>query len=115
MPLPAPVTTATSIFWIAAGRQMSAPGGSIMQDQFRAGNAPSNGRVVTFGTSILAAGSAVALVLMSGCHSTPSASGFVSSRADRAVEVRLQRPDAMAPLQPFDEGFYVQPPDAAAP
>jgi len=86
-----------------------------MQHQSRAGGAASDGRVVTFGTSILAAASAAALVLMSGCHSTPSANGFVSSHADRVVEARLQRPDTMAPLQPFDEGFYVQPPEAAAP
>ena len=85
-----------------------------MQDDFSIRNAAPSGGAVTFGTSILAAGSAVALVL-SGCHSRPSASGFVSSPADRVVEVRLQRPDAMAPLQPFDEGFYVQPPDATAP
>jgi hypothetical protein len=78
-----------------------------MQDTFRGG-------VVTLGTFILAATSAVALVLLSGCHSTSPASGFVSSSADKATEQRLGRADAMPPLQPFDEGFYVQPADDGA-
>ena len=84
-----------------------------MQDNFPARNTPSNGGFVTLGTLIVAAASAVALVLMSGCHAAPGGSGFVSSDADKAAERRLHQPDAMAPLQPFDEGFYVAPPDAS--
>jgi hypothetical protein len=78
-----------------------------MQDTFHVRSGPPSGGFVTIGTMILAAASAVLLVLLSGCHSTPPASGFVSSGADKATEARLRRPDTMPPLQPFDEQFVV--------
>lgn len=78
-----------------------------MQDTFPVRNGPPSGGFVTIGTMILAAASAVLLVLLSGCHSAPPASGFVSSVADKAAEERLRRAGTMAPLQPFDEGFVV--------
>ena len=63
-----------------------------------------DGGYVTIGTLILAAASAVALVAMSGCHSTPPANTFAASAADKAVESRLAPDVAAAPrLQPFDE------------
>jgi hypothetical protein len=93
---------------------MSAFRGLIMQDTFAARSGPRGGNAVTFATMIGAASSAAVLVALSGCHSTPAANGFVSSTADKAAEQRLRQPDAMAPLQPFDEGFYVPPPDASA-
>ena len=65
---------------------------------------PAVGGYVTIGTMILASVSAVMLVLMSGCHSTPPANAFAATAVDRTVEARLgQGDDAMAPLQPFDE------------
>ena len=78
-----------------------------MQDTFHARNRPPSGGYVTIGTMILAAVSAALLVLLSGCHSTPPASGFVSSGADKDAEARLRRPDTMPPLQPFDEQFVL--------
>ena len=73
-----------------------------------------SGGFVTVGTLILAAVSAILLVLMSGCHSTPASnagsSAFVATAADKAVETRLRQRDTMPPLQPFDEGFVVAPP-----
>ena len=64
-----------------------------------------NGGYVTLGTLILAAVSALFLVTMSGCHSAPATSAFAGTDADKATEARLRRPDTMAPIQPFDEGF----------
>src|SRR5471032_1821220 len=96
---------------LAAGRQMSASGGFMMQDTCSTGTLraasrtrPPNGGYVTLGTLILAAASALFLVAMSGCHSAPAASAFVSTPADKDVESQLRRSDTMAPLQPFDEG-----------
>ena len=70
-----------------------------------------NGGFVTVGTMILASVSAVALVLLSGCHSTPAnvagSNAFAASATDKAVERRLRPRDSMPPLQPFDEGFVV--------
>ena len=68
---------------------------------------PPNGGYVTLGTLILATASALFLVAMSGCHSTPGSSAFAATTADKAVEARLRRSDTMAPIQPFDEGFVV--------
>ena len=63
-----------------------------------------DGGYVTIGTLILASVSAVALVLMSGCHSSPAANAFAGTATDKAVETRLrQGDDAMPPLLPFDE------------
>ncbi len=78
-----------------------------MQDTFPVRRGPPSGGTVTLGTFILAATSAVAMVLLSGCHSTPHPSGFVSSSADKAAEQRLRQPDTMPLLQPFDEQFVV--------
>ena len=65
---------------------------------------PADGGYVTIGTLILASVSAVMLVLMSGCHSTPAANAFAATAADKAVETRLrQGDDAMPALLPFDE------------
>ena len=66
---------------------------------------PPGGGYVTVGTLILAALSAAALVLMSGCHSTPASNAFAATPADKAVEARLKQPDPFPPLQPFDEHF----------
>ena len=66
---------------------------------------PPGGGYVTVGTLILAAVSAAALVLMSGCHSTPASNAFAATPADTAVEARLKQPDPCPPLQPFDEHF----------
>lgn len=68
---------------------------------------PPNGGYVTLGTLILAAASALFLVAMSGCHSAPASNAFTATAADKALEARLQASDAMAPIQPFDEGFVV--------
>ena len=61
----------------------------------------------TVGTLILASVSAVALVLLSGCHSTPAdnagGNAFEATAADKAVEARLGASAAMPSLQPFDE------------
>ena len=73
---------------------------------------PPSGGVVTFSTLIVAAASALALVLLSGCHATPAASGFVSTTADKATEARLRKTGTMPPLQPFDEQFVVATPDS---
>ena len=68
---------------------------------------PPNGGYVTLGTLILAAASALFLVAMSGCHSATATNAFAATDADKAAEARLRRPDTMAPIQPFDEGFVV--------
>ena len=74
-----------------------------------AGAAP-RGSHVTLGTLILAAASAVVLVLMSGCHSAPANNAFASTAADKSTEARLKKHDTMPPLQPFDEHFVELPP-----
>jgi hypothetical protein len=68
-----------------------------------------DGGYVTMATLILAAASAIFLVAMSGCHSTPANNAFAATPADKAVETRLRKVDTMPPLQPFDEHF-VEPP-----
>jgi hypothetical protein len=87
-------------------------GGFIMQDTCPTGtpraasrSRPPSGGYVTLGTLILAAASALFLVAMSGCHSAPAANAFSGTTADKAVEQQLRRSGAMAPIQPFDEGF----------
>ncbi len=75
---------------------------------------PPSGGYITVGTLILAALSAVMLVLMAGCHSAPRTNAFAATASDRSAEVRLKEPDAMAHLQPFDEHF-VTVEDADAP
>ena len=70
-------------------------------------NRSPDGGYVTLGTLILAALSAIFLVTMSGCHSTPASSAFAATTADKATEARLRPPATMTPLQPFDEGFVV--------
>jgi len=73
------------------------------------------GSHVTLGTLILAAASAVVLVLMSGCHSAPANNAFAATAADKSTEARLkQQHDTMPPLQPFDEQFVVVPADDRA-
>ena len=85
----------------------------MMQDNCLLRTLPPSGGHVTIGTLILAAVSAVALVLMSGCHSTPATNAFAATSADKAVETRLKQRDTMPPLQPFDEHFVeVNDPDA---
>ena len=71
---------------------------------------PPSGNRLTLGTFILAAAAAVSLVMMSGCHATPSppSSGFAATSAEKARDARLVRPvESMKPLQPFDEQFVV--------
>ena len=77
----------------------------MMQDTCFLRSAPASGGYVTIGTLILAAASAVALVLMSGCHSAPATNTFAATPTDKAAEARLKQPDTMPPLQPFDEHF----------
>ena len=81
-----------------------------MQDTCVIRSRPPRGGFVTIGTLIVAAASALMLVLMAGCNATPAPSGFVSTAADKAAEARLRQPDTMAPLQPFDEQFVVTAP-----
>jgi len=70
---------------------------------------------ITIGTMILASVSAVAFVLLSGCHPTPpdnAASAFAGTAAEKAVQARLGASDAAPPqraVQPFDEGFVAAP------
>ena len=64
---------------------------------------PGSGGFATVSTLILASVSAVALVLLSGCHSTPAGNAFEATAADKAVEARLGASAAMPSLQPFDE------------
>jgi len=75
---------------------------------------PGSGGFATVGTLILASVSAVALVLLSGCHSAPASTAgynaFAPTAGDRADEARLRQRGTMAPLQPFDEGFVVAAP-----
>jgi hypothetical protein len=72
---------------------------------------PPRGGHATLGTLILAAASAVVLVLMSGCHSAPANNAFAATAADKSTEARLkQQHDTMPPLQPFDEHFVELPP-----
>ncbi len=66
---------------------------------------PPEGGHVTLATLALAAGSALFLVAMSGCHSAPAANAFASTATDKHVESTLRRSDTMTPIQPFDEGF----------
>ena len=68
-------------------------------------NGRTGGGTVTVGTLILAAVSAILLVLMSGCHSTPPTNAFAATQADEAVEARLGTSEPFVPLQPFDEHF----------
>ena len=51
---------------------------------------PPSGGFVTIGTLIVAAASALVLVLLAGCHATPVASAFASTTADKAVEAKLR-------------------------
>ncbi|MCK9685602.1 hypothetical protein [Scleromatobacter humisilvae] len=76
-----------------------------MQKTCHVRSGPRGGGYVTVGTLILAAVSAVMLVMMSGCHSTPASNAFAATPADKAVEARLKQPDPFPPLQPFDEHF----------
>ena len=67
---------------------------------------PGSGGFATVGTLILASVSAVALVLLSGCHpasASRSSSAFAATSVDKAAEARLAASDAMPPLRPFDE------------
>jgi hypothetical protein len=81
-----------------------------MQNTCLLASAP-RGSHVTLGTLILAAASAVVLVLMSGCHSAPANNAFAATAADKSTEARLkQQHDTMPPLQPFDEHFVELPP-----
>ena len=68
--------------------------------------------LVTSGTSIVALLSA--LFLVTACDSSPAANGFAASSADKDTEARLRPVATMPHLQPFDESFYVAPPDEAA-
>lgn len=72
---------------------------------------PPRGVHATLGTLILAAASAIALVLMSGCHSAPANNAFAATPADKSAEARLKQPDTMPHLQPFDEHFVEVPAD----
>ena len=73
-----------------------------------AGALPFGGRA-TLGTLILAAASAVVLVLLSGCHSAPANNAFAATPLEKSTEARLKPRDTMPPLQPFDEHFVEVP------
>jgi len=73
---------------------------------------PATSGFATIGTLILATVSAWMLVLMSGCHSTPTTHAFAATDVDRAVEARLRQTDSMSPLQPFDEHLGPEPVEA---
>ncbi|MFL6696149.1 MAG: hypothetical protein ACJ8GJ_03205 [Vitreoscilla sp.] len=81
-----------------------------MQHTHLHANGPPRGHA-TLGTLILAAASAVAPVLMSGCHEAPAANAFAATPADKATETRLKQPQTMPALQPFDEHFVEVPQD----
>jgi len=72
-----------------------------------------SGGYVTVGTLILASVSAVALVLLSDGHSTlasnAGSNALAPSAGDKAAAARLLQRDAMAPLQPSDEGVVALP------
>ena len=70
---------------------------------FRSG--PPAGGYATTATLILAALSAIVLVLISGCHEAPASNAFATTPADKASETRLRQRDTMPHLQPFDEHF----------
>ena len=80
-----------------------------MQNTCRHASAPPLGGYVTLGTLILAAASAVALVLLSGCHSAPANNAFAATPLEKSTEARLKPRDTMPPLQPFDEHFVEVP------
>ncbi len=63
-------------------------------------------------TAMLLATAVSALLLIAACHSAPKTNAFAATAADRAAEARLAGPRAMAPLRPFDEGFYTPQDDA---
>ena len=54
------------------------------------------------------------LFLVSGCGSSVRTSGFAASASDKATEKRLASTETMPPLQPYDEQFFVPPPEAGA-
>jgi hypothetical protein len=67
---------------------------------------PASSGSATVGTLILASVSAIALVLLSGCHAAPASrtdNAFTATAADKAVGASLRASDATPPLQPFDE------------
>ena len=79
-----------------------------MQNTCLLASAP-RGSHATLGTLILAAASAVALVLLSGCHAAPANDAFATTPVEKSTEARLKRHDTMPPLQPFDEHFVEVP------
>ena len=79
--------------------------GIAMHDTCVSKTRPPSGGYITLGTQLVAAASALVMVLMSACHSTPPADAFAATAADKTLEARLQPVDITAPLQPFDEGF----------
>ena len=80
-----------------------------MQHTCLLASGPPRGSRATLGTLILAAASALVLVLMSGCQEAPAANAFAATPADKSTEARLRPPQTMPPLQPFDEHFVELP------
>jgi hypothetical protein len=61
----------------------------------------------TAGTMLVATVSA--LFLMTGCNSSPQASAFAATPADKAAEARLKKVETMPHLAAYDEGFHAPP------
>jgi hypothetical protein len=64
------------------------------------------------GTATASAACVSALFLMSGCQPAPRVSAFADTPAQQAAEAKLQQAGADQALVPFDEKFYVPPPEA---
>ena len=82
-------------------------GGCIMRDTCSATTRRSraaDGGFDTMATQILPSGSAAALALTSGCRTAPHA------KDDAATETQLQPAGIDTTARPFDEHFYVVPP-----
>lgn len=72
-------------------------------------------RRTTLATATAAAACVSALFLATGCQPAPKVNAFTDTPVQQATEVRLQETTpAVEPLQPFDERFYVAPPEAQA-
>lgn len=84
-----------------------------MDNLCRFASGPPHRGYVTLSTLILAAASAVAPVLLSGCHSAPANNAFATTPVEKSTEARLKARETMPPLQPFDEHFVELPPPEA--
>jgi len=65
------------------------------------------------GTLLVAAASS--LVLVAGCHSTPTQSGVAAAAPARVAAATSEPAPDIATEHPFDEHFYVPPAEDATP